>query len=308
MATGLRFDARTAPWAGLGRNVRGAKSSMEVLRAAGLDWQVRQEPVMAANSKVIMPHLLANIRETDNMPLGTVSDTYEVVQNAEAFSFIDDMLGEGVTYDTVGAIRDGQAVWILAHLPNDRMIGGDATKTWLCFTNSFDKSLSLRVAIVPLRIACQNMMNFVRNATRSWATRHTGDIMSKVQDARETLQFAERYMDNLAEDARVLQNISVDEKRFRIILDQVYPLREGAADKAVENAGLRTDEILFRWREAPDLAGKPFDGLRAMNALSDYEGHRIPSRRTPFYGENLFRGMVLRENTVLQKAHDLILK
>ena len=41
-----------------------------------------------------------------------MSQEGQVVQNADAFRFTDDLLGEGVTYKTAGALQGGRKVWM----------------------------------------------------------------------------------------------------------------------------------------------------------------------------------------------------
>lgn len=61
---------------------------------------------------ITVPGFRANLRETDNQVLGVVSDRYKVVQNEEAFAFTDELLGEGVTYETAGSLQNGRRTWI----------------------------------------------------------------------------------------------------------------------------------------------------------------------------------------------------
>ena len=54
--------------------------------------------------------------------MGVVSDRYKVVQNVDAFSFTDELLGKGVRYETAGSLQEGKKVWLLARLPRRRMM------------------------------------------------------------------------------------------------------------------------------------------------------------------------------------------
>lgn len=67
----------------------------------------------------------ANVRDQDEKVLGVVTDRYKVVQNADAFSFTDELLGEGVTYETAGSLQDGRRTWLLAKLPQRYIISGE---------------------------------------------------------------------------------------------------------------------------------------------------------------------------------------
>ena len=118
------FSVRETPWHGLGRIVMDAPASREALELAGLDWQVESRNIYSGTGAMI-PGYRANVRSTDEAVLGVVSDRYRIVQNEEAFQFTDDLLGEGVTYETAGSLQGGKKVWMLAKLPEKYIIAGD---------------------------------------------------------------------------------------------------------------------------------------------------------------------------------------
>ena len=98
------FYVRETPWHGLGINVDEALESEEALKVAGLDWTVNQTPIFT-DENMLIPNYKANIRSTDDKILGVVTDRYKVVQNNEAFSFTDSLLGQGVRYETAGSLQ-----------------------------------------------------------------------------------------------------------------------------------------------------------------------------------------------------------
>lgn len=124
------FYTRTAPWHGLGTKVDEALTSKDALIYARLDWQVLQEPVYTSAGELVSGYK-ANVRDTDRNILGIVSDRYKIVQNEEAFSFTDALLGEGVKYETAGSIANGKIVWMLAKMPQRYIISGDAIEPYL---------------------------------------------------------------------------------------------------------------------------------------------------------------------------------
>ena len=110
------------------------------------------------------------MRSTDHAPLGIVSDRYKVVQNEDAFQFTDDLLGEGVTYETAGALQGGRKVWLLARMPQRYVIAGDEITPYMVFMNSHDGSSGVKVAMTPIRVVCQNTLNLaLDSAKRIWA-------------------------------------------------------------------------------------------------------------------------------------------
>ena len=102
------FYTRETPWHGLGTKVEESPCSEEALITAGLDWNVVQEPIYTETEELISGYK-ANIRDTDRQVLGVVTNRYKVVQNRDAFSFTDGLLGEGVRYETAGSLQAGMA-------------------------------------------------------------------------------------------------------------------------------------------------------------------------------------------------------
>ena len=189
---------REKPWHGLGTMVTDAPSSADALRFAGLDWQVIQEPVYNARGGVVKGYK-ANVRDSDGSVLGIVGDRYKVVQNADAFSFTDDLIGDDVRYETAGSLRDGRQVWLLARMP-ERKVAGDEVEPYLCFTNSHDGSGGVKVCMTPIRVVCNNTLNVaLGSAKRVWSMRHTENIRERLDEARDCLFRADEYMTDLAE-------------------------------------------------------------------------------------------------------------
>ena len=85
----------------------GAPTSKRALELAGLDWKVVQEPIYTENNELIEGYK-ANVRDVDRKTLGVVTDRYKIIQNEEAFAFTDELLGEGVRYETSGSLQGGK--------------------------------------------------------------------------------------------------------------------------------------------------------------------------------------------------------
>lgn len=170
------FYTRVAPWHGLGIRVESALSSTEAIEKSGLNWNVIQRPIMTNNYNLI-PGYKANIRDIDEKVLGVVTDRYRVVQNSEAFAFTDSLLGEGVRYETAGALQDGRKIWLLAKLPDKYIIEGEQIEPYLVFSSSHDGNGAIKVAMTPIRVVCQNTLNIaLSTAKRVWSTVHVGDL------------------------------------------------------------------------------------------------------------------------------------
>ena len=140
------FYVRETPWHGLGTRVVTAPSSKEALELAGLDWKVHQQPIYTEAEEI--PGYKANVRSTDGKVLGVVTDRYRIIQNDEAFSFTDALLGEGVRYETAGSLLGGKKVWLLAHMPHEYIISGERISPYLVFSNTHDGSDAVTVMVI----------------------------------------------------------------------------------------------------------------------------------------------------------------
>jgi phage/plasmid-like protein (TIGR03299 family) len=282
------FYTRQKPWHGLGTMVLEAPTSQDALILAGLDWQVEQHDVFTAAGDLI-PGYKANTRNTDQTVLGIVSDKYKVVQNEDAFQFTDGLLGEGVTYETAGALQGGRKVWLLAKLPEKYIIAGDEITPYLVVFNSHDGSSGVKVAMTPVRVVCQNTLNLaLSQAKRVWTTKHTETVMSRLQDARDTIFMAHNYMGELGKEIHTLSGIKLSDRKVMEMMSTFFPVTADMTDAQKRNNLRLLEDMKLRYFDAPDLADVGRNGWRFVNAVSDFATHADPIRKTKNYNENLF--------------------
>ena len=301
------FYIREKPWHGLGIEVQEAPTSADALICAGLDWEVFQKHVYTEDGSFITGYKV-NVRSTDNAMLGIVSDRYKVVQNKDAFRFTDDLLGEGVTYETAGALQGGRKVWVLAKMPQKYIIGGDEIAPYLVVMNSHDGSSGIKVAMTPIRVVCQNTLNLALNtAKRIWTTKHTENVMSRVHEARETLMLAEAYMGGLGREIDSLSRIKLTDKKVIEFMQEFFPVTEDMSDVTKKNNFRLLEDMKRRYWNAPDLANIGKNGYRFINAVSDFATHADPLRKTKNYNENLFL-RTIEGNPLIDKAYKMVLE
>src|SRR5437867_6063609 len=111
------------PWHGLGTQVAKGVTAEQMIRAAGLDWEVELRPARGArkiNPKgefsryevVRVPR--PNTKENEVL-LGVVSRRYQPLQNVEACVFFNPIVGAGKAYfETAGAWGGGERIWVMA--------------------------------------------------------------------------------------------------------------------------------------------------------------------------------------------------
>ena len=301
------FSTREVPWHGLGKIVSEAPASKEALQLAGLDWEVIQKDIITVDGYNIIPGFKANVRSTDDKVLGIVTDRYKVVQNKEAFEFTDLLLGEGVKYETAGSLQGGRRVWMLARLPYQYVINSEEITPYMVFTNSHDGSGAIRVAITPVRVVCSNTLNLaLSTAKRCWSCNHVGDINGKLEDARNTLLYAGKYMSELSKSIEQLNKIKLNDAKVIEFINELIPESDNATFQQKRNILKLREDMKARYFDAPDLQDVGKNAYRFINAVSDFATHAKPLRERANYRDNLF-AKTIDGHPLIDKAYQMIL-
>ncbi|WP_099372362.1 DUF932 domain-containing protein [Sphingobacterium sp. 1.A.5] len=210
------FSVQQKAWHGLGQIVEQYPTSEEAIRHAGLDYEVVKSPLFTKGSGITetadgieigsneleVPNCFANIRTDNNAVLGVVGKDYHIVQNREAFSFFDAIVGggEGILYETAGALGKGERIFITAKLPDYIRVGNgdDVTEKYIFLTTSHDGSGSITAAFTPIRIVCQNTLNAsLRNMTNVVRIKHTSGAKQRIENAHRIMGLANTLSDQL---------------------------------------------------------------------------------------------------------------
>ena len=277
-------NQRFVPWHGIGTPVEDAPTSNDAIKLAGLDWEVDSRPIFDSFGKEISGYR-ANTRNSDNSLLGIVSGRYKIVQNSEAFEFTDSLIGNEVHYETAGSLKDGKTVWLLAKLPEKKILG-DKFDPYVCFTNNHDGKGAIQVCCTPIRVVCNNTLNLaLSKASRSWSARHLGDIASKLNEAKHTLMMADDYMTKLETEAGILSSKKISDAEIEAIIDELYPVKSTDSDRRKNNV-IQIKEGIFKKYEMPDVS--QFKGTKwgVINAVTDFADHSVPTRLTKNFQEN----------------------
>lgn len=287
MQSSTLFSNRLAPWSNLGSPISSGSRVVEALGESNLNWTVAGVPLYANGA--LVEGYQANVRVSDGQVLGLVSDRYQIIQNQQAFGFVDDLLSEGLQFVSGGTYQEGQRVWLLGKMPEEFFLGGDLTETYLLFLNSHDGSSSFKVALTPLRILCQNAINLgLQRASRVWSFMHTKTVQHRLQTAINTLAHTQSCLSALQGEVELLQRTPLSDARVHQFVHTLLPLSVEASTVQERNLERQRTDLLDRFYFAPDLDGMPKDGWRFINAVSDYVTHTEPLRRSGRYRENQF--------------------
>ena len=295
---------REKPWHGLGTMVEEAPTSLDAIKLAGLNWRVEPQRITLMGDDRPIENVVANVRDSDGKVLGLVTDRYKIVQNADAFGFTDTLIGGDVRYETAGALNGGKKIWLLAKMPTAK-VAGDDVEPYLCFTNTHDGTGAVRVAMTPVRVVCNNTLNFaLSTAKRAWSVVHTGDINRKIVEAQECLELANRYMIGLDRYAERLIDVKVDMDTLNKVLGKMFMPKDDASNRTKANAQKVIDNYMICYA-APDISQFRGTAWGALNAMTDMVAHSTPNRQTKSYAENNWSRIMNGHSLVDQMAEML---
>ncbi len=193
------FSVKEKAWHGLGKIVDQYPTSKEALEFAGLNYTVTKEDLYTTSynhngelmdyTSKVNTHF-ATIRRDTGAILGIVGKDYEIVQNQDAFVFFDAIVGgDGIQYETAGALGNGEKVFITAKLPGYIRVGDDdLTEKYLFLTTSHDGFGSITAAFTPIRIVCNNTLNAaLKNHSNCIKIRHTANAKERLEQAHRLM-------------------------------------------------------------------------------------------------------------------------
>ena len=264
----------------------------EALQLAGMDWSVDSKLIYDENGDEI-PGFRANTRSDNGKLLGIVSDRYKILQNEAAFDFVNELPLQGdFKFERAGEFRDGKSIWVMGSLPKVNILGDDISNN-LVFVNSHDGSSGVKVMMTPIRVVCSNMLNLAtRKADRIWAAKHTTNIASRMDEARYTLDLANKYMIALVEEADELSQIKVTDAEIEAILDAMFPIdyNKDTARK-INNIILFKNNFFSCYNES-DISKFKGTAWGAINAMADLIDHKEPNRNTANYYSNHWNKLI----------------
>lgn len=205
------FSVKEKAWHGLGQIVEQYPTSAEAMKHAGLDYIVEKRKLFTydnennvanENLEIKIPEIpacrtgrevhnyFATVRTDNSNVLGVVGKEYEVVQNKDAFSFFDAIIGgEGIMYETAGVLGKGERIFITAKLPDYIKVGNDdLIEQYLFLTTSHDGGGSITAAFTPVRIVCNNTLNAaLRNHSNAVKIRHISNVKDRLEQAHRLM-------------------------------------------------------------------------------------------------------------------------
>ena len=350
--TSFAFNGkRGMPWHGLGQKAEGAMFVKDALKMSQADYRVELQPVVAMTPELIhamengqmidastlldtfIPNTRVTMRMDTEKSLGIVSDKYGIVQNEDAFKFVD-MFCSGKfadrdntpTIETCGVLGRGERVFVTAKFPQQIAIDAgrkDLVDMYVLFTTSHDGTGSVRCLVTPVRVVCNNTLNmaFGNNIGRI-CFRHSANVMNRLdlldeenaEFAYKALNVAEVYAKELKQSFDHLRNIKVSEKDLDKVIAEIA-LADEARKVFFETGNINHEDIPTRGRNiflgikecAENGVGQDTlesgTALWAINGITSYYQNEANFKNEEVKMDNLLDGQVYKK---VNKAYSML--
>jgi phage/plasmid-like protein (TIGR03299 family) len=244
------FYVGQTPWHGLGNKLEIEPNTKEALKLSGLDWTVTKAETyirvggpsgtltIGGSSKSFSMKDTYNHAETgycctyrlnadlEPVILGHVSKKYEVLQNKDAFQPFDEvLLDHGYTYETAGAVKDGQKIWILAKAPYSNEVGKDKIDRYVLLFNSHNGSTGVTMKPTMIRVVCNNTLEYALNqkSDNGISLRHTIGVKDRLSTLTEALRACDANVEEALEVMRRMNEAELTDEVMTKYFETVFP-------------------------------------------------------------------------------------
>lgn len=281
--TDLFASHREVAWHGLGTVfTEEVTDYRRMLVLAGLsDWNIHEAPLGVLNDtedEILNPQwevsakaIVANMNGRPTV-LGVTGERYEIVQNEDAFSFLQS-LRDGAVWETAGAIKGGRVVFGSMALDREVVLDpsgvADKVTSYLLVHTSHDGSTGVAGGVTPVRVVCQNTLNAaIGNIKNTFKMRHTVNVATRMAQEAALWRHANTYMDAFEQEAQTLFAAKATDADFFGIVADLFPKPEADVKGALSKWERRQDTFAQAWKGEPN-AGIRGTAWGVFNALTE---------------------------------------
>jgi phage/plasmid-like protein (TIGR03299 family) len=266
-----------SPWHNLEKELADPATARETIVTAGLNFTVVKIPLSQAmeGNHPTSPtsDRWATVRTDTGDVLGIVGNSYVPVQNSDAFTFFDHLVGSNeAAYETAGALGHGERIWILARLPGFiKVHGNDIVGKYLLLSNSHDGSSHVRVKLTPIRVVCSNTLTAALQGAGEVQIRHTSNAAEDMKQAQALLGLSKRLFAPLEAIFNRMALTKISDKQLLDYVKALVPDDDEAVDNTKPEGIRNTFLNLYDSGRGADLARGTLWG--AFNCVTEYTDH-----------------------------------
>jgi hypothetical protein len=154
--------------------------------------------------------------------MGYAGVDYEVVQNIE-LAFMVEQLAEEWPLETIGLLGHGEVVFITLDAGSAE-VGGEEVRQFFMVSNAHTGGRSLKIALTPVRVVCQNTLIAATSAASIISTLpHTVNVRAEANFRIDLIANMRKKQADLMRDFRRMAQARVVDDQVDEILRAAYP-------------------------------------------------------------------------------------
>jgi len=243
------------------------KKIVDVFDVSNLNWTAEPTELITQTGASVASHR-GIVRSDNNQVIGLVGNRYKIIQNYEAFAYLDVLCEEyDATYQYVYTIDNGRLCIMQAKVNGGFEVRkGDTVDKYITAVNSFDGSTMMLAYFTTRRLWCDNQLRgSLREAKDKIAIRHTGTAQDKMKEAFRVFHKSMEYFKAFEQKCKVLAQKVADSQMVDKFLNDI--IGEGTSKRKI-NTREKITELFER--------GKGNNGTSAWdlyNGLTEYIDH-----------------------------------
>ncbi|MFN0158341.1 MAG: DUF932 domain-containing protein [Bacteroidota bacterium] len=267
-----------SPWKNIGVELDNPATANEAMEAAGLNYTVVKKPlkdIPGLNYPDDASDRWAIVRTDTADVLGIVGESYEPIQNRDAFSFLDTLVdNREAIYDTAGILGRGERVWMLVKLPGGiKVRGNDLINKYLLLSNSHDGRPSVRAKLTPIRVVCNNTLTAALQGAGEVYIRHASSPRVDAEQALPLLRLSTSLYGQLDATFNRMALTKITNKQLHDYITTLVP-DSGEREDNVTNHDIRKACLdLYESGQGADLSRGTVWG--AFNCVTEYTDHEM---------------------------------
>ena len=247
---GDRFAGRQPAWHRLGKVFsEGEKvTASEGLRKADILFGIDKHPqiVKMEDGKELETGSYAVVREpTSDDPehrvLATVGKEWTAIQAKDLGKMLDP-ISEKFPVETVGAIGDGEKIFLSMDAGGSKIAGEDHELYWLV-TDHRDGTGAMSIAFTPVRVVCQNtLITGLRSAKVSVNLKHNKSIQTDASFYLDIFNQMARTQENVVNAMNSMTKTRLKERQVQSVMTSAYPTASRPARLKL-SANITADDV-----------------------------------------------------------------
>lgn len=282
--------AGETPWHNLGVRIPNDLTPVQMMNAAGLNWEVEMRPSFATvngKQEQISTGVLVRLPNEKNIKKESIltevrrEKHWKPLQNKIAFEFFNECIAEGdMSMECAGSLFDGKRVWALAKVKEHFTVLGkkDRIDSYLLFSNPHMYGFGIDIRFTPIRVVCNNTLTWSLDskAKNKVSVGHGREFDPRI--VKEKLGLAHNHMEQYKEQAQFLASKKASSEDVVTYLKRIFKVGDRDPNKPDPKRAQKdttkaaaTAHALLTTQPGAEIA--PGSWWNAFNAATFYVDH-----------------------------------